>query len=231
MRTLWRMMVIAPPAAGMERVPARPTAIAPTAWRHPGGPCGSAPLLALATLVYLTAARPSALLVGLAALGALGDVARASPGGSAGPCAAARPRLTAEQTHLPAQARPQDLGLLRDLRRPGRQLAAARQLSGASGRAHRPPHLAHQHRALPAGQPGGLRFRLHHGRPVAERTANTFRTMEALERYRGHFFNWYDTQSLKPLQPLYISTVDSGNLAGHLLTLRPGCSRCPISQS
>ena len=38
----------------------------------------------------------------------------------------------------------------------------------------------------------------------------------------GHFYNWYDTQSLKPLPPLYVSTVDSGNLAGHLLTLRPG---------
>src|SRR5437764_8098608 len=46
--------------------------------------------------------------------------------------------------------------------------------------------------------------------------------MEALERYRGHFYNWYDTQSLKPLPPLYVSTVDSGNLAGHLLTLRSG---------
>ena len=46
--------------------------------------------------------------------------------------------------------------------------------------------------------------------------------MQGLERHRGHFFNWYDTQSLKPLPPLYISSVDSGNLAGHLLTLRPG---------
>ena len=52
--------------------------------------------------------------------------------------------------------------------------------------------------------------------------AQTFHTLDRLERHRGHFFNWYDTQSLKPLQPLYISTVDSGNLAGHLLTLRPG---------
>ena len=46
--------------------------------------------------------------------------------------------------------------------------------------------------------------------------------MESLKRHRGHFFNWYDTLSLKPLHPAYISTVDSGNLAGHLLTLRPG---------
>jgi cellobiose phosphorylase len=47
-------------------------------------------------------------------------------------------------------------------------------------------------------------------------------TMEDLERYNGHFYNWYDTRSLQPLPPRYISTVDSGNLAGHLLTLRQG---------
>ena len=46
--------------------------------------------------------------------------------------------------------------------------------------------------------------------------------MAGLERYRGHFYNWYDTRTLQPLPPLYVSTVDSGNLAGHLLTLRPG---------
>jgi cellobiose phosphorylase len=57
---------------------------------------------------------------------------------------------------------------------------------------------------------------------LVERTAHTLETMEGLERHRGHFFNWYDTQSLQPLHPAYISTVDSGNLAGHLLTLRPG---------
>ena len=62
---------------------------------------------------------------------------------------------------------------------------------------------------------------------LIERTANAFHTMEALERHRGHFYNWYDTQSLKPLQPTYISTVDSGNLAGHLLTLRPGLLALP----
>ncbi|MEO8150975.1 MAG: glucoamylase family protein [Bacteroidia bacterium] len=57
---------------------------------------------------------------------------------------------------------------------------------------------------------------------LLERTANTFKTLDKLERYEGHFFNWYDTQSLVPLHPKYISTVDSGNLAGHLLTLRQG---------
>ncbi len=57
---------------------------------------------------------------------------------------------------------------------------------------------------------------------LLDRTDKALRTMEALERHRGHFYNWYDTESLKPLPPLYISTVDSGNLAGHLLTLRSG---------
>ncbi|MDH5512945.1 MAG: cyclic beta 1-2 glucan synthetase, partial [Gammaproteobacteria bacterium] len=49
---------------------------------------------------------------------------------------------------------------------------------------------------------------------LIERTTNSLRTMETLKRHRGHFYNWYDTQSLKPLHPAYISTVDSGNLAG-----------------
>ena len=46
--------------------------------------------------------------------------------------------------------------------------------------------------------------------------------MNGLERHRGHFFNWYDTHTLKPLPPSYVSSVDSGNLSGHLLTLSPG---------
>nr|WP_157278363.1 glucoamylase family protein [Methyloversatilis thermotolerans] len=58
--------------------------------------------------------------------------------------------------------------------------------------------------------------------PMLERSASTLRTMAGLERYRGHFYNWYDTQTLLPMPPLYVSSVDSGNLAGHLLTLRAG---------
>ncbi|GAA0714799.1 GH36-type glycosyl hydrolase domain-containing protein [Dokdonella soli] len=57
---------------------------------------------------------------------------------------------------------------------------------------------------------------------LLERTALTFDTLHRLERYRGHFYNWYDTVTLQPLHPHYVSTVDSGNLAGHLLTLRQG---------
>jgi len=54
------------------------------------------------------------------------------------------------------------------------------------------------------------------------RTAKTLHTMDRLEKYQGHFYNWYDTRTLEPLPPKYISTVDSGNLAGHLITLRQG---------
>jgi cellobiose phosphorylase len=62
---------------------------------------------------------------------------------------------------------------------------------------------------------------------LIERTARALRTMQSMERHRGHFYNWYDTLSLKPLHPAYVSTVDSGNLAGHLLTLRPGLLALP----
>jgi len=57
---------------------------------------------------------------------------------------------------------------------------------------------------------------------VLQRSGDALATMRRLERFRGHFYNWYDTQSLQPLPPAYVSTVDSGNLAGHLLTLRAG---------
>jgi hypothetical protein len=64
-------------------------------------------------------------------------------------------------------------------------------------------------------------------RQLIERTTNTLATMESLERYQDHFYNWYDTQTLRPLSPKYVSTVDSGNLAGHLLTLRQGLLALP----
>ncbi|TDK67640.1 cyclic beta 1-2 glucan synthetase [Sapientia aquatica] len=57
---------------------------------------------------------------------------------------------------------------------------------------------------------------------LIERSRATLLTMFKLERYRGHFFNWYDTQELVPLEPRYVSAVDSGNLTGHLLTFRAG---------
>ena len=55
---------------------------------------------------------------------------------------------------------------------------------------------------------------------LTERLGLTFQTLEKLERFHGHFLNWYDTKTLQPLAPHYISTVDSGNLAGHLIALK-----------
>ncbi|MDR7419789.1 MAG: glucoamylase family protein [Armatimonadota bacterium] len=57
---------------------------------------------------------------------------------------------------------------------------------------------------------------------LAERVERTVSTVEALERFEGHLLNWYDTQSLAPLAPRYVSTVDSGNLAGALIALAHG---------
>jgi cyclic beta-1,2-glucan synthetase len=57
---------------------------------------------------------------------------------------------------------------------------------------------------------------------LIERSTQTLNTLDRLERYQGHFYNWYDTRTLQALHPVYVSTVDSGNLAGHLLTLQAG---------
>jgi len=61
------------------------------------------------------------------------------------------------------------------------------------------------------------------------RLEETLRTMRGLDRFRGHFYNWYDTRGLRPLEPHYVSTVDSGNLAGDLLVLAEACRRLAAS--
>jgi cyclic beta-1,2-glucan synthetase len=58
---------------------------------------------------------------------------------------------------------------------------------------------------------------------LADRLDATFATLCKMERFRGHFYNWYDTSDLHPLEPKYISSVDSGNLAGHLIALGNAC--------
>jgi cyclic beta-1,2-glucan synthetase len=57
----------------------------------------------------------------------------------------------------------------------------------------------------------------------AEATASTLATLKKMPRHRGHLYNWYDTRTLRPLPPLFVSTVDSGNLAASLWTLQQGC--------
>lgn len=69
---------------------------------------------------------------------------------------------------------------------------------------------------------------------TVDRLEATLGTLTALPRLHGHFYNWYDTQDLHMLEPRYVSTVDSGNLAGHLLALAQTChemSRRPLAFS
>ncbi len=58
---------------------------------------------------------------------------------------------------------------------------------------------------------------------TVERLDATLETMNGIERFRGHFYNWYETRDLRPLEPKYVSSVDSGNLAGHLIALQNAC--------
>ncbi len=58
---------------------------------------------------------------------------------------------------------------------------------------------------------------------MVERLEATMKTIGELEHFRGHLYNWYDTRDLRRLEPAYVSSVDSGNLAGHLLALSNAC--------
>jgi len=60
---------------------------------------------------------------------------------------------------------------------------------------------------------------------VIEKLSHTMETIAKLERYEGHLLNWYDIKTLNPLEPRYVSTVDSGNLLGALWTLEQGLEK------
>jgi cyclic beta-1,2-glucan synthetase len=62
---------------------------------------------------------------------------------------------------------------------------------------------------------------------LSTRLVTTMDTLDRLERFRGHFMNWYDTLTLQPLHPRYISTVDSGNLAASLIVTAQACKTMP----
>ncbi len=66
---------------------------------------------------------------------------------------------------------------------------------------------------------------------MVDRLDATLTTVEGLERYEGHLLNWYDTRTLAPLCPAYVSTVDSGNLAGALITLASALPRMASADS
>jgi cyclic beta-1,2-glucan synthetase len=185
-----------------------------------------APMLAVAAALYLTLSRPTALGVAGPILG-LWFASPAIVWWLGRPLNRRGARLTADQTRFLQQLSrktwaffeafvgPEDHWLPPDNSQEHPVGAVAHRTSPTNmGLALLANLSAYDFGYMPAGQ-------------LIERTANAFRTMDALERHRGHFYNWYDTQSLRPLPPLYISTVDSGNLAGHLLTLRSGLSVLP----
>ncbi len=58
---------------------------------------------------------------------------------------------------------------------------------------------------------------------TVDRLEAALATMSRLQKFRGHFYNWYDTRDLRPLDPRYVSSVDSGNLAAHLIALANAC--------
>ncbi|HHW48826.1 MAG TPA: glycosyl transferase, partial [Clostridiaceae bacterium] len=57
---------------------------------------------------------------------------------------------------------------------------------------------------------------------MVDTISNIVSTVEKMEKWNGHLFNWYDTRTLRPLKPRYVSTVDSGNYVGYLITLVHG---------
>ena len=61
---------------------------------------------------------------------------------------------------------------------------------------------------------------------MIDRISKTISTIEILKKWNGHLYNWYDTKTLKPLNPGYISTVDSGNFVCYLTTLMQGLDDC-----
>ena len=227
-RTLWRMLVTRKrllewsPSGEPDRNSASLYASYRTMW--------IAPILTLVAVIYLTLSRPAALAVALPILG-LWFASPAIAWWISRPLSRRRARLTNDQTiFLRKLSRktwaffetfvgPEDHWLPPDNYQEHPVNGVAHSTSPTNmGLALLANLSAYDFGYISAGQ-------------LIERTANALKTMETLERYRGHFYNWYNTQSLKPLQPMYISTVDSGNLAAHLLTLQPGSARTSRSKN
>jgi cyclic beta-1,2-glucan synthetase len=60
-------------------------------------------------------------------------------------------------------------------------------------------------------------------RAALQRMHDTLQTVQRMPRFRGHLYNWHDTRDLRVLDPAYVSSVDSGNLAGHLIAVAQAC--------
>ena len=113
------------------------------------------------------------------------------------------------------------MALLRRSRRPRRSLADPRQPAGEPPRAGRAPHLADQHRAAAAVDAGGVRLRLHHRRRAPDPARSDLRDAAQHAALPRPFLQLVrHAHARRRWRPRYISTVDSGNLAGYLVTLR-----------
>ena len=223
-RTLWRMLVTRKlllewsPSGGMDRNRTSLAASCRTMW--------IAPIVALAAGIYLMLSRPSALVVAMPLLG-LWVASPAVAWWISRALSRRRTRLTNDQTiflrkisrktwaFFETFVGPEDHWLPPDNYQEHPVAGVAHSTSPTNmGLALLANLSAYDFGYISVGQ-------------LIERIANALKTMETLERDRGHFYNWYDTQSLKPLQPIYISSVDSGNLAAHLQTLQPGLLALP----
>ena len=123
-----------------------------------------------------------------------------------------------------ATRRTPGMAFLPDLRRSAGPLAAARQFPGDAAAGRGASQFADQFRPLPAVDRSPRGISAGSASPTwSERLESTLKTLRGLPRYRGHFYNWYDTTDLRPLDPRYVSAVDSGNLAGNLLVLAQAC--------
>ena len=95
----------------------------------------------------------------------------------------------------------------------------------------RTSHFTDQYRSLPVVGCERQEFGWIGLGDATTRLERTMATLHRMEKYRGHLYNWYDTQDLRPLDPKYVSTVDSGNLAGHLIALANYCEHWIIEPS
>ena len=231
-RTLWRLARVtpAPAASGRPRRSCRGGA-APGSGRGARRRCAPRPPARCwprPALRCWRAARPRAA-GGRAAARAVGPGAGRWCGGSTSRLAArVRPLSDADRRCLRDRGAAH-LGLLRGPCRRGRPPPAAGQRAAAAGGAHCAPHVADEHRLALLAPLAARDLGLAAADAAARRASGaTLDTLEQLERYRGHFFNWYDTLGLLPLAPRYVSTVDSGNLCAVAAgAAQPRCWRWP----
>jgi len=220
LRTLWRMLV--------ARRRLLEWSVSSEAGRHRGNSMAASwrtmwigPVIALTALVYLTAARPTALLAAWP-IWALWAMSPSIAWWISRPIPPRASRLTAAQTVFLRKLARKTWDFFETFAGPEDNW-----LPPDNYQEHPVSRIAHRTSPTNIGLSllanlAAYDFGYNTAGQFVERTANCFHTMQTLERYRGHFLNWYDTQSLKPLLPIYISTVDSGNLTAHLLTLRAG---------